>query len=775
MEMKNNFYGRLVLGAIIAFIVACSGTTNETLINANKKTTAVTATTPAPDPTPTPDSSDKTSPYVLTASSYVSGGVNYVRVIFSEAMNSTDATNTANYVIVSETGACTDAASIADTVATKVDDSTYDLTVGTMTTAFYKVCVSGAKDSAGNSITDPNFATFRGTPPVDTVKPQLDLATAINTTTIELTFSEPVDLTTSQVAGNYSISGCTTLTLSNPLRQTNTAKVRITNSPAQEGCNYLITVSTNVQDTNTNGMDTTANFASFAGAGSAIVTITDGAQFENPFGDGTSSGFSFVYNNRVYIGPNKRNANTVRFEANGANLITVNFDAGSGYDDAGTNCETGKWYNDATAPVPGDGGANGTNECQRYDFGHPTTDTSGGPASVDGIGYFQSVTVNNIAYLAAGVQETDGSSPKLNQIFLTSDTDATLNFGLCAISTPANVKSTSALGGGGSINSLFVGMASDASAQRPGFDRVSVSGTTCADMLNPNGKDIAAIGGSGTPANPRAASNNGLFIGIDQIFATDLGGTTYLALLNNGGMAVSLLDGTAPSVAADFGSVGPAGWARSGTTNTRVYNKSDTLQPWEKSFSAIAAFGTNTVFVGRNRCVLTAANDEVNCTAGSGGAQTPELWRGTCSTGCTASANWTWVKVFDAASFTTGNGFASSFGPRMDAISAVVVNGSRLYVAMDSDLPAVDDGVHLVYTTNSSPTSVADFTEVGRATAVGADTTCNATNLDGKAFGKWCGAKRLFSATSINQGSNYYMYMSVGDNTNSLRVFRQVD
>lgn len=611
--MKTNkiFYCRLALGAIFAFVAACSGTTNETLGNANKKNPAATATTT--DPTPTPDTSDRTSPYVLTASSYVNGGNSYVRVIFSEAMNSTDATNTANYVIVGETGACSDAAAIADTAATSVSDNTYDLTVGTMTTAFYKVCVSGARDSAGNAITDPNFATFKGTPPVDTVKPQLDLATAIDTTTIELTFSEPIDLTTSQVAGNYSIAGCTTLTLSNPVRQTNTAKVRITNSPAQEGCNYLITVSTNVQDTNANGMDPTANFASFAGAGNSIITITDGAQFENPFGDGTSSGFSFVYNNRVYIGPNKRNANTVRFEANGANLITVIFDAGSGYDDAGTNCETGKWYNDATAPVPGDGGANGTNECQRYDFGHPTTDTSGGPEGVDGIGYFQSVTVNNLAYLIAGVQETDGSSPKLNQIFLTSDSDANLNFSKCDITAPANVKSTSALGGGGSINALFVGMASDASAQKPGFDKITLSGTTCdtTTPTSPAGKDIPAIGST----NPRAG-NNGLFIGIDQIFSTTLGGTAYLALLNNGGMAVSLLDATEPDNAGDFGGVGSASWARTGTTSTRVYDKSDTLQPWEKSFPGIAAFGTNTVFVARNRCTLTSASDTANCTPG---------------------------------------------------------------------------------------------------------------------------------------------------------------
>ena len=772
---------------------------------------------------------DTIKPYVVNA---ISTSPTTLNVTFSEDVQK-DAggdLTTAEFTFAEDPddGGCEPNRTVS--TVTKISDKVYKLILsGGVCAIQYKITVAAnVKDLATspNVLDDPKFATFIGNEQLKVVS-----ATAKSLKEVVVVFSKALIATGDQSAICSTLGDCAkrykfipTLGGITGAVINNENTVTITHQDDQEGLSYNVIVANNLDGDGFDNVDVTPgafttiqasgpeNLQSapkdrtiFLGAGPVINSPEDGPQFTDPFGDGTSFGFSFVYNSRVYVGPNVTNASLVRFDATGQNLIQATFDMGSAY------------------------GAT-----QRYDFGHETNDLDGGPDGIDGIGYFQAIDISGTPYLVAGAQEVNVTQPKLGQIYVTKDVDSVLDFITCGISAPANVKATSSVYGASGY--LWVGMASDASSAKPGFDKVTIGVSSCTAETAPAGQSIPGVGAS----NPRAG-NNDLFIGIDQMISFTRNSVNYLMIANNGGIATAVLSGAMPNSATNFQNSMPAAFNRSGSTSTRVYQKATTLQPWEKSISSVVDFDGK-IYVARNRCSLDNAVDTGNCrielkgdisnasnkitnsktydtaypallvvgtaisgvgipggttiTAISGNPTneitmsanattttanltitsnpndnlTPELWKGECIGGagneCENSTKWIWTKVWDATDFSTANGFVTNWGATTMAIGIMQVNGNTLYIGLDS----TTDGAHMVsLATGTNPTSVTDFTEFGRAN------NASCSYLDGKAFGKDCTAKNFFSGSSINFSGQDFFYMSVGDGSDSMRVFRKVD
>jgi len=141
-----------------------------------------------------------------------------------------------------------------------------------MNAQVYALSVENVNDIATNTM-DPQTINFSGIGSSVT-QPTLYLASLINATTLELSFSEAMDLTSSQNVANYAITGG--LAVSNPTRQADPTKVRITLGPAPgavgSGNSYTITA-TGLTDIatppNTIG---TPNSAVFTGSANAPAT-----------------------------------------------------------------------------------------------------------------------------------------------------------------------------------------------------------------------------------------------------------------------------------------------------------------------------------------------------------------------------------------------------------------------------------------------------------------------------------------------------------------------
>ncbi len=83
----------------------------------------------------------------------------------------------------------------------------------------------------------------------------------------------------------------------------------------------------------------------------------------------------------------------------------------------------------------------------------------------------------------------------------------------------------------------------------------------------------------------------------------------------------------------------------------------------------------------------------------------------------------------------------------------IVTNGTYIYVGFDN----TTDGVR-IYRTNVTNPAESDFTLIGTA-GLG-----DPTNI-----------KEIYSAISIQSGTDYYIYVSAGKNATPVSVFRQVN
>lgn len=103
----------------------------------------------------------------------------------------------------------------------------------------------------------------------DTTKPRVEGAVATDWTHVGVTFSEAMD-TSAYNPTNYSITGGLVVSAAESLA---TDKVLLTTSSQTYGVSHTVTVSSNVKDLAGNGMDPTADEATFIGFGIAQVTF----------------------------------------------------------------------------------------------------------------------------------------------------------------------------------------------------------------------------------------------------------------------------------------------------------------------------------------------------------------------------------------------------------------------------------------------------------------------------------------------------------------------
>ena len=82
----------------------------------------------------------------------------------------------------------------------------------------------------------------------------------------------------------------------------------------------------------------------------------------------------------------------------------------------------------------------------------------------------------------------------------------------------------------------------------------------------------------------------------------------------------------------------------------------------------------------------------------------------------------------------------------------LVANGDYLYVGFDNSV----DGVQIYRTNAANPSGENDFTQIGS-----------------NGLGTPSLYKSLWSAISISQGADYYIYVSAGNGVQPVAIFRQ--
>ncbi|MCB1157113.1 MAG: hypothetical protein KDK45_06380, partial [Leptospiraceae bacterium] len=149
-----------------------------------------------------------------------------------------------------------------------------------------------------------------------------------------------------------------------------------------------------------------------------------------------------------------------------------------------------------------------------------------------------------------------------------------------------------------------------------------------------------------------------------------------------------------------------------------------------------------------NSCAFSSnCSDDMLCPAGQ---EVPQLWK--CDPGLSGNANecdsgdWTLV----AQNSSTGK---TNFGDtNNNKITMVAGNGDYLYVGFDN----VSTGIEVWRTNVTNPSLESDFSQIG-----------------GDGFGSGTNITEIYDHVSLNNGSVYYLYLSIGKNSVPVRVHRQ--
>jgi hypothetical protein len=139
----------------------------------------------------------------------------------------------------------------------------------------YGVTISGVQDAATPTANTMSSQTVNFSGIGSSVaSPTLYQAVLINSTTVELSFTESMDLASSQTTGNYTVTGGNTVSAA--VRQADTTKVRLTITPGAFGSSNSYTVTaTGLTDTAGNTIGT-PNSATFSGSATAPATTNLG-------------------------------------------------------------------------------------------------------------------------------------------------------------------------------------------------------------------------------------------------------------------------------------------------------------------------------------------------------------------------------------------------------------------------------------------------------------------------------------------------------------------
>lgn len=189
-------------------------------------------------------------------------------VNFSETVTGASGQSLANYSFSPSMSGFPTGASISCTGAV----CTVDIPAPGMSAVSYTATVTGVQDGSANASASAT-ATFTGIGS-SSASPTMYLATLINPTTLEVSFSEAMNLTTVETTGSYSVTGSNSVTAA--VRQSDPTKVRLTLSPGAfgSGTTFTVTGTTAITDVAGNALAAPLS-ATFAGSGNAPGTAPD--------------------------------------------------------------------------------------------------------------------------------------------------------------------------------------------------------------------------------------------------------------------------------------------------------------------------------------------------------------------------------------------------------------------------------------------------------------------------------------------------------------------
>ncbi len=728
------------------------------------------------------------APYVLSA---VSTSSTTVRITFSEAMNTSIAPNTSradiftNYTISEDPadGACAD---ISITAVTAISSSIYDLTNDNTqcATTTYKVQVAATviDQNENLSMTSPNFANFVGLEELKVVS-----AICTDQSHIQLTFNKDVQTgggvdptNTADRITAYKLTGATDLgPITSAVVSANTVTIAHTN--LQSGGTYTVIAS---NGTDGDGFDDAGvgaiqvngfaedllaspnDRASFLGCGTEVVNFTDGPISSDPFGDSSDFGYVTTYDGKIFIGPNTKGNGANRFEPAGANPTGVTFSFtkdtinGAGDNDVHNHSGAGPFYTIGHSGCIVDSA---------------DKDLSCGPDNEDGRGIFVSGTIGGTEYLFITGGRSGGDN---DYLYWTTNTDTILDFNYIDLGATFNP-----IAGNKGTESIYI-FNNKAYWSLPGdgtyrpyvvkLNNFTADGTAGTDSLMLEFRHMTGIG-YGSFTSPNIADMvGGLLYGFnDRLYFANSGSITDAGSCNagdsysagtceqTGGIVRSINNDPAACTAADTCN----DWVNiTPTANTDytgyfsiVLNSLSDLIPADRPIPAMTSY-QGKLFMIRNACTVSMVNrtctgsgcsDDVSCSA-AGGTTVPQLWKCDPTIGGNVSecdANeWTLVAENGATGKTNMNDGNNTH------VTLLVANGSYLYVGFDN----ATTGVEIWRTNVANPTAEGDFFQIG---------------LDG--LGNAAANQQIYSATSVQDGIDYYLYVSTGKSGSPVSVYRQ--
>jgi hypothetical protein len=580
-------------------------------------------------------------PYIQSVCSYSN---TEAVVYFSENVGQTSAENTFNYSIP---GLLVNSAVRDSADYSKITLGTESQGDGTD----YTLSIINITDLNGNSIITPAAMVFTGTGNPDNTAPRVLSGKLVDSNTVEVQFSEPVDLSSSATTGNYTIKDNIGNTLSVTLasRQSDISKVRLDIAGVFSECLYTLKANTGLMDVSFNSVaGPPYNTVSFAGLGTIPKSVNDGPVLVDPINEGSNNfGMLTRYKGRIYIGPADSDNAVFRLKPDGSDpeIVTLRFNEG----------------------------------------GSSTISLDPGPDGEDGIDYISGGTIYGTEYLFIGPSKSDGD---LCYVYYTTDSGNTLNFISMNLSAVlgGNTKGVSSI-----IvfnDNLYIGYP-DSGGNRPYINRVMnilqnpVEGP---DVIDLEADQMPSIGKDGKPTN-----NGASIVGIDSFCIYD--NRIYAAnggkqdIYKDGGIVKSTTNTPLdyknyPEDWADSTPFASAEWYNSPLDNrfSKELTLLNKLIPADKAFPAMTVFNNRLYFI-RN-------------TTGSAGG--PQLWKydGTI-----------WSLVADNGSGLTDMGNINNL-----SITLLIVNGDRLYIGYDNKL----DGIQLWRTASgiTDPAVEGDFEPV---------------------------------------------------------------
>jgi hypothetical protein len=551
-------------------------------------------------------------PFIVSVSSYSN---TEVVVFFSEEVDLISAQDALNYDIpgLSIFSASRDA---VDHTRVMLDTSPQaDATIYTLT-------VTGVNDLNYNLVQFPNYEDFYGTGPVDLTEPIVLAAAMVDSDTVEVQFSEPMEQGSVEMASNYTLRDNLggTVFVSIATRQPDPARVRLDIMGTFSEALYMLTVNQSVTDLNSNNLaGSPFDTLSFEGEGLIPQTIGDGPVMIDPLGEGVNN-FSMLasYRGRIYIGPANDDNAVFRMKPDGTNPELVSF-----------RFNVGPVYSNSLDP---------------------------GPDGEDGIDCIAGGIIGGDEYLFIGPSKSSGD---LGYVYYTMESGNNLDF---------NSMDFDAILGGYTVgvsamqvfnNSLYIGFPDTVFFKPYLYKVVNLvqSPVIDLDVFNLDANTMPRIGAFGSP------NNGGGILGIDTFGVYQnrlfLGNGGSGSNDNDGGIIGSTVDDPDPFdvTPGHWQDVTPTflpEWYDGGNRHSMELPSANKIIPGQKAFPAMAVFN--------GRLYLIRNTEDFS--------NRPQLWM---------YDGITWTLISD-----NGSGGSDMGNADNTAASLLAVNGDRLYIGYDN-------------------------------------------------------------------------------------------